>query len=322
MDFTDYYAVLGVKPDASQEEIKRAFKVLARKYHPDVSTEEDAQAKFQGVSEAYEILKDAEKRAEYDELRAYVNTQGRSGSRYRQSAGGGEEFDINSLRGDARFEDILNSIFGQRGFDAGGFDAGFGAAGANRGFAGGFGGGRARRSRRGDDLRTVLQLTLEEAHSGGEKQLHLQTPQGDKTIKVQIPKAIQAGKELRLRGQGEPGSEPGSSGDLFLKIELLPHRNFQLEGQNIVYVLPLPPWDAALGCQVEVPTLSGRVKITIPENSQNGQRLRLKGKGLTKEGDQMVMLKLINPPVQSATDRAAFEALRDSFPQFSAARSA
>lgn len=303
MEFTDYYTVLGVAPDASKDDIKRAFKVLARKYHPDVSTEDDAQAKFQAVSEAYEILKDSEKRAEYDDLRNFVQHQGAGG---RQP--GGEGFDINDLRGDARFEDILSSIFGQRGFDADFGQRPFGGAGR---FSGGQGFARP-----GRDLHYTLQLRLEEAHQGGEKQLRLQSQTGEKSIKVRIPAGITSGKELRLRGQGEPGSRPDSAGDLYLQIELLPDPRFQLDGQDIIHVASLAPWDAALGCQLAVPTLAGLVNLKVPANSQNGSKLRLKGKGLTANDDQIVVLNFVNPPVDSTEDRAAFETLQRHFKDF------
>ena len=254
MEFTDYYAVLGIEPTATQEEIKRAFKKLARKYHPDVSMEEDAQARFQAVSEAYEILKDPAKRAEYDELRIYVNSQGRQG------ADQGFRFDQHDFRGDARFEDILSSIFGSGGFNKGGFAG-------TQGFR-----------QPGRDLHYSIKISLEEAHNGGEKQIRLQTQRGEKTINVKIPAGIGSGKELRLRGQGEPGAGKGDAGDLYLQIEYAPHPQFEVDGRDIVLVLPVSPWEAALGDNIEVPTLGGRVKLRIPVNSQNGSRLRLKAK--------------------------------------------
>jgi len=292
VEFTDYYAVLGIEPTATQEEIKRAFKKLARKYHPDVSMEEDAQARFQAVSEAYEILKDPAKRAEYDELRIYVNSQGRQG------ADQGFRFDQHDFRGDARFEDILSSIFGSGGFNKGGFAG-------TQGFR-----------QPGRDLHYSIKISLEEAHNGGEKQIRLQTQRGEKTINVKIPAGIGSGKELRLRGQGEPGAGKGDAGDLYLQIEYAPHPQFEVDGRDIVLVLPVTPWEAALGDNIEVPTLGGRVKLRIPANSQNGSRLRLKGKGLAKTGDQIVVLKLVNPKATTDSERAAFESLATRFSDF------
>jgi len=292
VDFTDYYEILGVEPTATQEEIKRAFKKLARKYHPDVSNEADAQAQFQAVSEAYEMLKDETKRAEYDELRAYVRSQGQRG------ANQGFRFDSRDFSGDTRFEDILGSIFGRQGFDRGGFSG-------TQGFR-----------QPGRDLHYKLQISLEEAHKGGDRQLRLQTRQGEKTISVKIPAGISSGKELRLRGQGEAGMGSAEAGDLYLQIEFLPHAQFEVDGNDIILVLPVSPWEAALGSSIEVPTLTNRVKLRIPSNSQNGTRLRLKGKGLAGAGDQFVVLKLINPKLSTDAERAAFEALAARFSRF------
>ncbi|MFT4718972.1 MAG: curved DNA-binding protein [Candidatus Azotimanducaceae bacterium] len=298
MDFTDYYEILGLEPTATQDEIKRAFKKLARKFHPDVSTEKDAQARFQEVSEAYEILKNAEKRAEYDQLRSYVNNQGQ------QPGSPGFQFDTHDFADNPQFEDILSSIFGQRGFDRGG-------SRANTQFR-----------QPGRDVHYTLQLSLEEVHNGGDKQVRLRTQAGEKTIKVKIPVGINNGKELRLRGQGDAGS--GGAGDLYLQVEYLPHRQFEVDGHDLVLVLPVAPWEAALGASIEVPTLSGRVKLRIPAESQNGSRLRLKAKGLSKtgtqtseqKGDQIVVLKLINPPISTLQEQAAFEALHTAFNHF------
>lgn len=311
MEFTDYYETLGLEPTAAQDEIKRAFKKLARKFHPDVSTEKDAQARFQEVSEAYEILKNADKRTEYDQLRSYVKRQ------VQQPGTDGFQFDTHDFAGNPQFDDILSSIFGQRGFDRGGFST-----------SGGF-------RQPGRDVRYTLQLSLEEVQRGGDKQVRLRTQTGEKTINVKIPAGISNGKELRLRGQGEQGS--GGAGNLYLQIEYLPHRQFEVDGHDLILVIPVTPWEAALGTSIEVPTLNGRVKLRIPPASQNGSRLRLKAKGLTKNsdrgsdsaagqkaepgggqgseqrGDQMVVLKLVNPPVVTPEEQAAFKALQTTF---------
>jgi curved DNA-binding protein len=290
VDFTDYYEILGLKPTATQDEIKRAFKKLARKFHPDVSAEKDAQARFQEVSEAYEILKNADKRAEYDQLRSYVKTHGQ------QPGNQGFQFDTHDFADNPQFEDILSSIFGQRGFDRGGSRA------------------NTRFRQPGRDVHYTLQLSLEEVQNGGDKQVRLRTQAGEKTIKVKIPAGINNGKELRLRGQGDAGS--GGAGDLYLQVEYLPHRQFEVDGHDLVLVLPVAPWEAALGASIEVPTLSGRVKLRIPAESSNGSRLRLKAKGLSKAGDQIVVLKLINPRVSTPQEQAAFEALHTAFNHF------
>jgi len=304
VDFKDYYKILGLSPTATQEEIKRTYKKLARKYHPDVSEEADATAKFQEVSEAYEVLKKEDKRAEYDELREYVNNPNQF------KGAGGQQARFNSdFSAENGFEDLLRSIFGDQGNFSGGPSA-FNA-GATRGF-----------NQRGQDIRYDLAITLEEAHSGGKRSLRLATPSGNKTINVTIPKGVTQGKELRLRGQGEPGPMQAqghaSAGDLYLKISFSKHALFEADGDDITLVLPVTPWEAALGTSVEVPTLGGKVNLKIPANSQNGKRLRLKGRGLSRglglgTGDQFVMLKLVNPPIETETERAAYEALKTSF---------
>lgn len=292
MDFKDYYKVLGVEPSADADEIKRVYKKLARKYHPDVSEAPDAQERFQEVSEAYEVLRNKDKRAEYDELREYVNNPN-------QFRGGNQgqfyKFDSNFSAED-QFGDLLRSIFG----DSGGFSsAGFGG----REFAGGFG-GQAEAPRR--DSRHTLHISLEEAWGGGSRQLRLSGPRGEKVVNVKIPKGIESGKELRLRGQS------GDGGDLYLKIEIQKHSVYDVEGQDILLTLPVSPWEAALGASVTVPTLGGKVSLKVPSNSQTGKKLRLKGRGLGP-GDQIVTLSIVNPPASDDDARAAFEALAKTF---------
>ncbi|XOV86308.1 MAG: DnaJ C-terminal domain-containing protein [Pseudomonadota bacterium] len=294
MDFKDYYKTLGLAPDASADDIKRTYKKLARKYHPDVSDEPDAQAKFQEVSEAYEVLRNKEKRAEYDELREYVNNP----NAFRQG-GGGEHFRFDgNFSAEDQFEDLLRSIFG----DQGGFASagGRGFAGPGRGFP-----------TRGQDIHYRLGVSLEEAYHGGTRNIRLAAPGGDKTIAVKIPKGVLQGKELRLKGQGESGRS-GEAGDLYLEIAHEKHPLYSVEGNDIVLVLPVAPWEAALGTSVQVPTLGGKVNLKIPPNSQNGARLRLKGRGLG-DGDQFVLLKFVNPRVTNDAQRKAFEALDAAF---------
>lgn len=298
MDFKDYYKILGLEPSATQEEIKRTYKKLARKYHPDVSEETDATAKFQEVSEAYEVLKNEDKRSEYDELRAYANNP----NQFRGAGGAAGRF-TSDASVESGFEDLLRSIFGEQG--------GFG--GGARGFnTHGFGSDGGGFNARGQDVRYDLAITLEEAHAGGKRSLRLTTPGGTKTINVTIPKGVTQGKELRLKGQGEAGHGKGPAGDILLKISFLKHPLFEADGDDITLVLPVAPWEAALGASVEVKTLGGNVNLKIPANSQNGKRLRLKGRGLGS-GDQFVMLKLVNPPVETEEEKAAYEALKAGF---------
>lgn len=304
MDFKDYYKIMGVEPDASADEIKRAYKKLARKYHPDVSDELDAQNKFQEIGEAYDILKNPEKRAEYDQLRTYVN---QGGAQHRTTGtGGGQSFTFE--QGDfagTDFEDLLKSVFGERAeFDMGGSRQGFGF------------GQHRQRQQQGSDIRHQLTITAEEAYHGGSRQVSLTMPDGDsRKINVKIPKGITDGKELRLKGQGQPGSSPGLEGDLYLEIKIAPHPVFELEGKNVTVVLPVTPWEAALGAEVEIPTLGGNVSMKIPANSSSGKRLRLKGRGLPGDppGDQFAILSIVNPEVQSDEDRILFEQMRDKF---------
>ena len=276
MEFKDYYKILGLSPTATQEEIKRAYKKLARKYHPDVSEDADATAKFQEISEAYEVLKKEDKRAEYDELREYVNNP----NQFKAGGGPGQQTRFDSdFSAEGGFEDLLRSIFGDQ--------RGFGGAGA-KGFTGAdFGAGGFNMP--GRDIRSELAITLEEAYGGGSRTIRLATATGNKTINVKIPKGVTEGKELRLKGQGEPGQGTDAAGDLYLKIVFEKHPLFEVDEDDITLVLPITPWEAALGTSVEVPTLGGKVKLKIPANSQNGKKLRLNGRGLGK-GDQFVIL--------------------------------
>ncbi len=284
MDFKDYYKVLGIEPSATAEEIKRAYKKLARKYHPDVSDEADAQSRFQEVSEAYEVLRNADKRAEYDELRAYVNNP----NQFRGTGGQFFNFD-GDFSAEDQFADLLRSIFGDQGRFSG------------------FGQFEDHRPRQPSRPTThALSVSLEEAYRGASRQLRIETPGNSKTISVKVPKGIKPGTELRLRGQAPDG------GDLYLKIELEPHAEFSIEGDSVMLTLPVSPWEAALGTTVPVRTLGGTVNLKVPPNSQSGRKLRLKGRGLGG-GDQIVTLKIVNPDVSMPAAKAAFETLRDSF---------
>ncbi|NBA95139.1 curved DNA-binding protein [Pseudomonas sp. R5(2019)] len=292
MDFKDYYKILGVEPTADDKAIKTAYRKLARKYHPDVSKEHNAENKFKEASEAYEALSSPEKRAEYDELRKY----GQHGRPFQgppgwESRGGG--FGQESA-GD--FSDFFSSIFGQ---------AGRGNSGGNP-----FGRGHQRSAgRRGQDVEMELAVFLEETLAQESKKISFQVPQynaaghriGDttKTLNVKIPAGVSDGERIRLKGQGAPGVGGGASGDLYLIIRLAPHPLFDVEGHNLIITVPLAPWEAALGTKVEVPTLTGRIHLTIRADSQSGQRLRVKGKGLLDKqghrGDLFAQLKVVMP---------------------------
>ena len=304
MDFKDYYKILGVEPTADDKAIKAAYRKLARKYHPDVSKEKDAESKFKDVSEAYEALKSADKRAEYDELRQYGQHgqpfQGPPGWVGRGGFGGGQD------TGD--FSDFFSSIFGNRG-------PGFG------------GGGQSRRSsgRRGQDVEMELPIFLEETLSNESKKISYQVPQYNaagqhvsntaKSLNVKIPAGVTDGERIRLKGQGAPGIGGGANGDLYLTIRFAPHPKFDVEGENLIITLPLAPWELALGCEVAVPTLTGKINLTIRPDSQSGQRLRIKGMGLSNKqgqrGDLYAQLKVVMPTQSSAEARELWTKLSE-----------
>jgi curved DNA-binding protein len=285
MEFKDYYAVLGVDPAADDKAIKTAYRKLAREYHPDVSKHADAENKFKEVAEAYEVLHNAQKRAEYDELR-----QARSRGQRFDSAPGG---DRGYAQSDQDFSDFFSSIFG---------------AGGSRGF--GRGGPFERQEsfgQKGRDVEMELPVFLEETlseltkpveyvlrHQDERGQLH----ETKKSLNVKIPAGVSDGERIRLKGQGTPGLGKAPAGDLYLHILLVPHPLFDVEGHNLIVTVPLAPWEAALGGKVTVPTLTGKIQMTIQPDSQTGQRLRIKGKGLVGKhgtGDLFAVLKVVMP---------------------------
>jgi curved DNA-binding protein len=303
MDFKDYYKILGVEPTADDKAIKTAYRKLARKYHPDVSKEKDAEAKFKDASEAYEALKSADKRAEYDELRKYGQHgqpfQGPPGWQSRGGYSGGED------QGD--FSDFFSSIFGARGD--------------------GFGGGQRRSTgRKGQDVEMQLSVFLEETLSTESKQISFQVPQYDasgrhvsntvKSLNVKIPSGVTDGERIRLKGQGAPGIGGGVNGDLYLIVKFAPHPKFEVEGENLVISVPVAPWELALGTEVAVPTLTGKINLKVPAGSQNGQRMRAKGHGLMNKGGQrgylFIQLKVVMPKEASEEVLGLWKALADS----------
>ena len=303
MDFKDYYKILGVEPTADDKAIKTAYRKLARKYHPDVSKEKDAEAKFKDASEAYEALKSADKRAEYDELRKYGQHgqpfQGPPGWQSRGGYSGGED------QGD--FSDFFSSIFGARGD--------------------GFSGGQRRSTgRKGQDVEMQLSVSLEETLSTESKQISFQVPQYDasgrhvsntiKSLNVKIPSGVTDGERIRLKGQGAPGIGGGANGDLYLIVKFAPHPKFEVEGENLVITVPVAPWELALGTEVAVPTLTGKINLKVPAGSQNGQRMRAKGHGLLNKGGQrgylFIQLKVVMPKEASEEVLELWKALADS----------
>jgi curved DNA-binding protein len=297
--FKDYYEIMGVARDASPDVIKRAYRRLARKYHPDVSKEKDAEERFKEVGEAYEVLRDPEKRTAYDQL-----GQRASGEEFRPPPDWQFEFDdgvgsnrrasAGARRGGVH-SDFFENLFGGLGGRAGG----------------GF------RSR-GVDTAAQVDITLDEAFHGATRTLSLQRVERDKDgrvrprsqqLQVKIPAGVIDGQQIRVAAQGEPGAGGEPSGDLFLQLHVLPHRWFRLEGRDVWLDLPVTPWEAALGETVRVPTLAGRVDLKIPKGSQTDRQLRLKGRGLPSKppGDQFVVLKVVVPPADDPAREALYK---------------
>lgn len=298
----DYYDILGVGRTASDADIKKAYRRLARKYHPDVSKEPDSEQRFKEMKEAYDVLRNPEKRAAYDQFGHNWQGRpdvGRGASREYQSPFGGMSFD-----GAEPFGDIFDQIFGRGGSGGHGFERGF-----------------ASRRRDGDNLQAKIQLTIEEACSGGTRQVTLDLPSSDaggrivtttRTLNVRIPKGVTAGQKIRLADQGSAGIGRGAArGDLYLEVDILPHRYFRLEGRDIHVDVPVTPWEAALGRTVKVPTLGGDVDLRIPAGSSSGKKLRLKGRGFPGHppGDQYAHLQIVLPRETSASARTLYEAL-------------
>jgi curved DNA-binding protein len=288
MKYKDYYKILGVERGASDEEIKKAYRKLARKYHPDVSKEPNAKERFQEVAEAYETLKDKEKRAAYDSLGTF-----RAGQDFRPPPDWFERFG----RGGPD-EDL-------GGFDLSDLFESFGGFGRSRGFRRG-----GNVPLRGEDYEVAVHLTLEDAARGTEREFQL----GGRTIRARIPKGGTDGERLRLRGKGGPGINGGPAGDLYLHIALEPHPLFRASGHDLDLEVPLAPWEAALGAQIEIPTLDGPVHMKVPPGSKGGQKLRLAGKGLPKPGggagDLYAVLNVTVPSALSEREKKLYEELR------------
>ena len=304
MDYKDYYKIMGVARDASQDDIKRAYRKLARKYHPDVSKEPNAEEKFKELQEANEVLKDPEKRAAYDQLGSHW----RSGQEFRPPPDWGRGFEFSGSFGgggaadDGGFSDFFSSLFGSR--------SPFGQA---------RGGGRARGfAAAGDDHVAKIAIDLEDAYRGGAQTIELKSPQltedgrvavKPRTLKVTIPRGVVEGQRIRLAGQGSAGVGGGPPGDLYLEIGFRPHPLYQVDGRDVTLTLPVAPWEAALGATVQTPTLGGPVDLRIPPNAKAGQKLRLKGRGLpgSTPGDQYVSLKIALPPSDSPKAKEIYE---------------
>lgn len=315
MEYKDYYQVLGVPRTATQDEIKQAYRKLARKYHPDVSKHTDAEERFKELGEANEVLKDPEKRAAYDQM----------GNQWKEGQ---------------QFQPPPNW---NAGFEFSGRGAGEGQSASGDPFGGGFGhsdffeslfGQQTRQSRQhstpaqGEDHHAKVLIDLEDSYRGAKRSISLRTPKvdasghvvmEDRTLDVSIPKGIRAGQHLRLAGQGGQGSHAGAVGNLFLEIEFKPHALFRVDDRDVYLTLPLAPWEAALGATVNVPTPEGSVSLTIPPHSCAGKKLRLKGKGIpsgsanSPAGDQYVVLEIALPSANNDKEKAAYQVMAEAF---------
>jgi curved DNA-binding protein len=307
MEYKDYYDIMGVKKDATQDEIKRVYRKLARKYHPDVSKETDAEAKFKEVGEAYEVLKDPEKRTAYDQL----GSQWQAGQDFHPPPGwdAGFEFSDGSTGGPdlGGFSDFFESLYGR------GFHRASQQGGPGRDF-----------QMRGDDHHARVMVDLEDSYHGATRSITLQVSGLDeggrvltrpRTLKVRIPKGIRRGQQIRLAGQGGAGHGGGEAGDLYLEVEFNLRSHYRVEGADVYLELPLAPWEAALGAKVKVPTPAGAVDLKIPPGSQAGKKLRLKGRGIParQAGDLYVVLQIILPAAENKQQRTIYEEMKQEF---------
>ena len=297
----DFYSRLGVSKTSTQDEIKKAYRKLARKCHPDLHPGEkksEMEKQFKELNEAYEVLGNEETRKKYDtygaqwkEAEAYEQARQQAGA-----AGRGGEWHTEYSQGDPRdFSDLFENLFGKQARAQGGTYRGFAMPGA--------------------DLEANVQLSLHEVFAGASR--HLEIPEESGTVKsleVRIPKGVRDGERVRVKGKGGPGQNGGPPGDLFMKIHVRPHPVFLRSGANVSIDLPVYPWEAALGTEVQVPTLTGPVRLKIPPGSHSKQKMRVKGKGLPNRtggyGDQFVILTITNPPSCSEQERALYEQLQ------------
>ncbi len=299
MKFKDYYETFDLPRSATQDEIKRAYRKLARKYHPDVSKAADAETRFKELGEAYAVLKDPEKRAAYDQM----GSQWKAGQDFQPPPGWDQGFEF-SGRGadDLDQSDFFEALFGRQ------------ARGAQQ----------TNRHARGEDHHAKVQIDLEDAYRGAQRSISLRVPtldaQGhvvmrERRLDVNIPKGIRAGQHLRLAGQGNPGSGESPAGDLFLEIGFNPHPQFRVDGRDVFLDLPLAPWEAALGCSLTMPTPEGALKLTIPAGSAAGRQLRLKGKGIpgNPPGDLYAVLGIVLPAAVGDSEKAAYSELAKAF---------
>jgi curved DNA-binding protein len=302
VEFKDYYKVMGVARDATEAQIKQAYRKLARKYHPDVSKEKDAEARFKEVGEAYEVLKSPEKRAAYDQL----GQNYRPGEEFRPPPNWDSGFEFSGAGpGNSAYSDFFDSLFGAQarsGRGRGEFHAG-----------------------RGEDHHAKVLLDLEASLNGGPRTFTLRMPEIDeegrliskeRTLNVQVPKGILAGQQIRLAGQGARAPGSGTPGDLYIEVEFQPHPLYRVDGKDLSLELPVTPWEAALGSSVKTPTPTGVVDLKVPPGSRAGSKLRLKGRGIpaSPPGDFYVVLQIALPAANDDKAKAAYAAFAAAVP--------
>lgn len=314
MEFKDYYQIMGLARDATQDDVKRAYRRLARKYHPDVSKEADAERHFKEVGEAYEALRDPEKRAAYDRL----GPNYQAGQDFRPPPDWNAGFESAGAGADGAsaqdYSDFFESLFGRH---AGG---GRGTRGAQASF-----------HAQGEDRHARIQIDLEDAYNGATRIITLQMPQVDarghvsmqeRQIEFTIPPGIRAGQHIRLAGQGSPGIGEGSAGNLYLEVEFRPHAHYRVDRHDVYLDLPVAPWEAALGAEVKVPTPTGEVELKIPAGSGAGRKLRLKGRGIpgatpaSTPGDFYFVLQIALPPADGDAAKALYQGMAAQFKSF------
>lgn len=314
MKFKDYYETLGVDRSASDDDIKKAFRKLARKYHPDVSKLPDAEQHFKEINEASEVLRDPEKRAAYDRMGSRYHAgedfqPPPAGDRSAGAAGGPTGF--SQAGGDFDPSDFFEALFGRQARQA---RSGQAPPEGARGFA-------------GEDQHAKVLIDLEDAYRGARRSLGLRVPTlgpggeitvAERQLDIAIPKGIRAGQHLRLAGQGSPGAGGGPPGDLYLEIDFNPHPRFRIDGRDVYLDLAVAPWEAALGATVDVPTPDGTVQLTVPPTSATGRKLRLRGRGIPGQtpGDLYAVLTVVLPPAEDAGTREAYARFAQAFADF------
>ena len=310
MDYKDYYATLGVKKDESQDDIQKAYRKLARKFHPDVNKDPEAEVKFKEIGEAYEVLKDPDKRKKYDQFGSNWNRAGGPPPGWENINFGDGGFDFRNFGGGggaAGFSDFFEMLFGAGG-------PGGRRRGGPAGFDPGFGGGAPRG---GGDTEATLTISVAEAVRGGTREITIADPTTGqrKTLSVRIPEGVRAGQKIRLAGQGSPGFG-GGAGDLLLKIEIAPDPRYKVEGSDLHTHVPVSPAEAALGGEAEVDTPTGPVRVRIPAGSSSGRKIRLRGRGLSQsgggKGDLLAEIRIVVPDDLTERERELYEQLAEA----------